>query len=96
MKPTIQNRTRRRKRTSRYSEQNPDLMIRLCELLQGELDMIRVHSDAFDSDICFVNPALCDPSTLQTDCPVYTTRELAHILSLSQEEFRQFHGVKKK
>lgn len=94
MKSTIEKRTRRRKRTSRHSLQNPDLMLKLSELLQGERDVIRVHSDAFDTDICFVNPALCDPSTLQMDCPVYTTRELAHILSLSPEEFRRFHAVK--
>jgi hypothetical protein len=85
--------TKRRKRASRNSS-NSDLMFKLSELLQGERDMIRVHSHAFDGDICFVNSALLDPSTLQTDCPVYTTGELAHILSLSPEEFRKFHEGK--
>jgi len=94
MKSAVKKRTKRRKRTSCFPKLNPDLMLKLSELLQGERDMIRVHSEVFDSDICFVNPALCDPSSLQTDCPVYTTRELAHILSLSPEEFRRFHGVK--
>jgi hypothetical protein len=94
MKSTIQKRTKWRKRASRFPKPNPDLMIKLSELLQGEREMIRVHSEAFDSDICFVNPALCDPSTLQTDCPVYTTRELAHILSLSPEEFQRFNDLK--
>ena len=69
-------------------------MFKLSELLRGKRDIVKVRSDAFDSDICFVNPALRDPSTLQTDCPVYTTKELAHILSLSPEEFQQFHDLK--
>jgi hypothetical protein len=86
--------TKRRKRASRNSSEGSDLMFKLSELLQGERDMIRVRSDAFDSDICFVNPALRDPSTLQTDCPVYTTGELAHILSLSPEGIRKYHTVK--
>jgi len=84
----------RRRRGSSYKIQ-PELMLKLSELLQGERDMIKVYSRAFNSDICFINPAVCDPSTLPTDCPVYTTRELAHVLSLSPEEFRRFHGVKK-
>lgn len=85
--------TKKRKRTNPPQPLNPDLVFKLSELLQGERGMLKVHSDAFESDICFVNPAVCDPSTLQMDCPVYTTRELANVLSLSPEEFRQFHGV---
>lgn len=95
MRSIIEKRTiKRRKRTNRNSNPGSDLMFKLSELLQGEREMIRVRSDAFDSDICFVNPALRDPSTLQMDCPVYTTGELAHILSLSPEEFRKFHEGK--
>lgn len=86
-------RLRRRRGSSRKIL--PDLMLKLAELLQGERDMIKVYSNAFDSEICFVNPALCDPSTLQMDCPVYTTGELAQVLSLSPAEFRRFHAANK-
>jgi hypothetical protein len=97
MKSTIRrNATKKRRRTNPLQPLNSDLIFKLSELLQGERGMIKVHSDTFDSDICFVNPAVCDPATLQIDCPVYTTRELAHVLSLSPEEFRQSHGLKVK
>jgi hypothetical protein len=74
---------------------DPVLLLKLYELIQGERDMVRVHSNALDSEICFVNPALYDPAALQMDCPVYTTRELAQVLSLSPEEFRRFQSAKK-
>ena len=97
MKSTIRrNTTKKRRRTNPPPLLNSDLVFKLSELLQGERGTLKVHSDTFDSDICFINPAVCDPSTLQMDCPVYTTRELAHVLSLSQEEFRRFHDVKEK
>lgn len=92
--PTRQKAANKRRRTNRSQPLSTDLMLKLYELLQGERDMVRVHSDALDSDICFVNAALCDPSSLLTDCPVYTTRELVHVLSLSADEFRRFHEVK--
>jgi hypothetical protein len=95
MKSTIQRHaTKKRRRADTLQPLNSDLILKLSEMLQGERSMLRVHSNAFDSDICFVNPAVCDPATLQMDCPVYTTRELAHILSLSLEQFRRFHRVK--
>ncbi|RMG68058.1 MAG: hypothetical protein D6715_03320 [Calditrichaeota bacterium] len=71
-----------------------DLLLKLYELLEGERDMVRVYSKALQSEICFVNPAVFNPDTLETDCPVYTTRELAFVLSLSEEEFRRFHYLK--
>lgn len=95
MKSTIRrNATKKRRRTNLPLQLSHDLIFKLSELLQGERGMLKVHSNAFDSDICFVNPAVCDPSTLQIDCPVYTTRELAQVLSLSPEEFKKFHGLK--
>ncbi len=84
----------RRQRGS-FPKTDQDLLLKLYELLQGERDMIKVHSNTFDSDICFVNPALCDPSTLQTDCLIYTTRELAQVLSLTPEGLRYFNRQKK-
>ncbi len=71
-----------------------DLLLKLYELLQGERDRVRVYSKALQSDICFVNPARHNPDTLPMDCPVYTTRELAFVLSLTAEEFRRFHYLK--
>jgi hypothetical protein len=97
MKTTIQRKaTKKRKRANPAQLFNSNLLFKLSELLQGEREMLKIHSDTFDSDICFVNPAVCDPSTLQMDCPVYTTKELAQVLSLSPEEFRQSHGLKVK
>lgn len=86
----------KRRRANLSQKLTPDLLLKLSQLLQGERDMVMVHSKALQSDICFVNPALRDPATVQADCPVYTTRELAFILSLSPEEFRRFHYLKTK
>ena len=86
----------KRKRYSLSQKLNPDLMLKLSELVHGERDTVMIHSKALQSDICFVNPALRDPATLRVDCPVYTTRELAFLLSLSDEEFRRFHYLKTK
>ena len=85
---------RMRQKRGNNPKTNPVLLLKLYELIHGERNMIRLHSNALDSEICFVNPALCDPTALQMDCPVYTTRELADVLSLSMEEFQRFHGVK--
>ena len=92
MKSTIRrSTTQKRRRTKQLSH---DLILKLSELLQGERSMLKVHSNAFDSDICFVNPAVCDPATLQMECPVYTTKELAQVMSLSPAEFQKFHSLK--
>jgi hypothetical protein len=58
--------------------------------------MVRVHSRALDSEICFVNPEIHDPEKLSPDCPAYTTRELAFVLSLSPSELRRYHYLKMK
>ncbi len=75
---------------------NADLLLQLYELLQGERGLVKVHSKSLNSSLYFVNPAVQDPETLGVDCPVYTTRELAFVLSLSEEEFRRFHYLKTK
>ncbi|NOX35919.1 MAG: hypothetical protein GXO78_00105 [Calditrichaeota bacterium] len=84
----------RRRHAPAAIEVKGDLLLQLYELLQGERGMVRVYSRALQSDVCFVNPAVQDPETLEVDCPVYTTRELAFVLSLSEEEFRRFHYLK--
>jgi len=97
MESMLQKTTKPKRRKTNLSQGlNPDLLLRLSELLQGERDMVMIYSKALQSDICFVNTALCDPETLQIDCPIYTTRELAFVLSLSDEEFRRFHYLKTK
>ena len=76
-------------------KQSPDLLIKLYELLQGEKKMIRLYSKVLQSELCFVNAEQVPPEELaHLDCPVYTTRELAYIISLSDEEFRRFHYLK--
>lgn len=72
----------------------PDLLLELYELLQGDRDMVKVYSKALESEICFVNPARLTPDQLDTVSPVYTTRELAYVISLSEEDFRRFHYLK--
>jgi hypothetical protein len=71
-----------------------ELVVKLYELLQGQRDMVRVYSKAFQSDLCFINPERLHSDLIPADCPVYTTRELAHILSLPDEELKQFHYLK--
>ena len=73
----------------------PDLQVTLYELLHGKRNMIRVYSETLQNELCFVNAERIPPEDLaRLDCPVYTTRELAYILSLSEEEFRRFHYLK--
>jgi len=76
-------------------EKSPELLVKLYELLQGERNIIRTYSHVLQSELCFVNAEKTSPEELaRLDCPVYTTRELAYILSLSDEEFRRFHYLK--
>jgi len=75
-------------------KQLPELVVKLYELLQGQRDMVRVYSKAFQSDLCFINPERLHSDLIPTDCPVYTTRELAHIISLPEGEFQYFHSLK--
>jgi hypothetical protein len=79
---------------SQPAGQPPDLLVLLYELLQGQREMVRVYSGALQSEICLVNTQQTKPELLALDCPVYTTRELAQIISLSEEEFQRFHHLK--
>ncbi len=87
-------RTRKHHQPQKHIPLDTDLLLKLYELLQGERDMVRVYSKALQSELCFVNPDLVDPTQLNIDCPVYATRELAYVLSLSAEDFRRFHYLK--
>jgi len=83
------------RRQSRISmESNPDMMLQFYELLQGKRAIVRTYSHALQSEICFINPARQNPEDIPADTPVYTTRELSFVLSLSPEEFRRFHKLK--
>jgi len=73
---------------------DPDVVVKLYELLQGEREMIRIFSKSLGCEICFVNAELTNPMQLAIDCPVYTTEELAFILTLTEAEFKQFHYLK--
>lgn len=88
--------TRHRARRHTQKTFDGDMLIKLHELLQGERDMVRVHSQALGSDICFVNPELYPVESLPPDCPAYTTRELAFVLSLSPAELQRYHYLKMK
>jgi hypothetical protein len=79
---------------SQPAGQSPDLLLLLYELLQGQREMVRVYSRALQSEICLVNTPKTRPELLTLDCPVYTTRELAQIIALSEEEFQRFHQLK--
>lgn len=87
---------RRRTRHKANPQFDADMLLKLYELLQGERDMVRVHSKALDSEICFVNPDVHNPEQTQFDCPAYTTRELAFVLSLSPSELQRYHYLKMK
>ena len=87
---------RRRQRRSTQKHFDRDMLLKLYELLQGERDMVRVHSKALGSEICFVNPEIHNPETISPDCPAYTTRELAFVLSLSPAELQRYHYLKMK
>lgn len=73
---------------------DPDVVVKLYELLQGERKMIRIFSKSLGCEICFVNAELTNSMQLTIDCPVYTTEELAFVLSLTEAEFKQFHYLK--
>jgi len=73
---------------------DPDMVVQLYELLQGERNLLKIYSKRLNSEICLVNSALTDPLQLTPGCPVYTTEELAFILTLSEEELQRFHYLK--
>lgn len=96
MEAVLTKTTRRRSRHKVDKQFDADMLLKLYELLQGERDMVRVHSKALGSEICFVNPEVHNPEQMQLDCPAYSTRELAFVLSLSPPELRRYHYLKMK
>ncbi|GAB4380131.1 MAG: hypothetical protein Kow0042_30000 [Calditrichia bacterium] len=91
---TTDKRSRQRNKRNGHISLDPDLLLKLYELLQGERDLLRVYSQALQCDVCFVNPHCVKMEQLEIDCPVYTTRELAYVISLSEDDFRRFHYLK--
>ncbi len=85
---------RRRSVHAKGVELSPDLLLQLYELLQGARGKVAVYSRALGCKIFFVNPAVVDSETLDKTIPIYTTRELAFVLSLSSEELRRYHYFK--
>jgi hypothetical protein len=79
--------------TDSTREESSALLLALYELLQGKRELLRVYSRALQQELCFVNTERAH-ADLPANCPVYTTRELAYILSLSEEDFRRFHQRK--
>ena len=73
---------------------DPDIIVKVFELIQGDRETLRFYSKRLESEICLINPELTSPLHLTTDCPIYTTDELAFILPLSDDEFRRFHYLK--
>ena len=97
MQTTVQ-RPAKRKLNRRPSKKafNADMMVKLYELLQGQRDMVKVFSKALDSDIYFVNPASKNVDSKTLDGPMYSTREISFVLSLSPAELRRYHYLKMK
>jgi len=87
---------RQRKPESNSLKADPDLLLKLYELLQGERDVVSVYSKALECTVHFVNPGVADMEAIADLSPVYTTRELAFVLSLSEEELRRYHYLKLK
>lgn len=73
---------------------DPDIVVKIFELIQGEREILRIYSKSLESEICLINPELTSPLHLAMDCPVYTTEELAFILPLNEDEFKRFHYLK--
>ncbi len=97
MNATIQKTQKRRRKSRSFKKEfSPDMLMKIYELLEGERDMLKVHSKALNSEICFVNPDFKKSKMLPTDCPTYTTRELAFVLSMSPTELQRYHYLKMK
>ncbi len=87
-----------KKRTPRQRKNaiNPDVLVKLYELVQGEREMVKFYSKSLDSELCFVNPALRDVEKLPADATIYTTRELSFVLSMNPDELQRYHYLKMK
>jgi hypothetical protein len=81
---------------NKMNKQMSELVLRLYQLLQGEREVVRVYSRVLQDDLYFINPDSVNTELLPGNCAVYTTRELAHIISISGEDFRRYHYLKLK
>lgn len=88
--------SKKRSHRRQKSAINPDVLVKLYELVQGEREMVRFYSKSLDSELCFVNPALQDVEKLPAGATVYTTRELSFVLSMNPEELQRYHYLKMK
>ncbi len=84
----------RKRRKSRKSKPfNSEMLLNLYELLQGERDSVTMFSKALGEKIRFFNPAV-EPEEVPSGIASYSTRELAFVLSMTEEEFHRYHYLK--
>ncbi|MFZ0390741.1 MAG: hypothetical protein WAN36_09825 [Calditrichia bacterium] len=86
--------SRPRKDLSKNNASQSALVQKIYELLQGKRVMLKAYSNALQSEVLFVNSEQVNMEQLPEGLPVYTTRELAQIISFSREEFQRFHYLK--
>ncbi len=87
---------RRRKLRDVQPKEDPDLLVKLYEFLQGERGELKIFSRVLGEELYFVNPVKIPESNWPMDKAVYTTREIALILSLSPSELKRYHYLKSK
>ena len=85
-------RVRSRRRSQKKSAFSNDMLIKLYELLRGERSAMKVFSKVLNEEIEFVSGAAEERGDASR--PVYTTRELSFILSMSPDELRKYHYFK--
>ncbi len=73
---------------------NKDIILELFQVLEGQRSSLIFYSHTLECDICLVNTALADVEQQNMTCPVYTTDELAYILTLSQMDLKRYHYLK--
>jgi hypothetical protein len=87
---------RRRKLRDVQPKEDPDLLVKLYEFLQGERGELKIFSKVLGEELYFVNPVKIPESNWPTEKAVYTTREIAFVLSLSPAELQRYHYLKSK
>ena len=92
----ISSKKRKKRKIKPGKKPNADMFMKLFELLQGEREVMYVYSKKLGCKICLVNPALRNPKEVKSNHPVYTTNELAFILSFDANELERFHYLKTK
>ncbi|RMI13214.1 MAG: hypothetical protein D6681_06035 [Calditrichaeota bacterium] len=93
---TPRQRTRRLRRSAPAKSTTfaPDTLTQLYELLQGQRPMVKVYSRTLNTELCFVNPDVAQPVAIDPDTPVYSSRELSLVLSMTPEELQRYHYLK--